>query len=155
MSYDEDADLETRIATIVGGDASVSVGATVTIKVERALSFRQLSILGGMLKALPDVQPIETSARYFAQSYNVRSYALHAITIAMAILPDDAKPILDKHMLEYLAKRSCTGFASISAHFELHEIEWLEESIDRLEKAGSIRYDERRDGYCTVARPAP
>lgn len=72
----------------------------------------------------------------------------------MAIFPDDAKPILDKHMLEYLAKRSCTPFTSIVAHFELHQTDWLEESIERLERAGRIRYDARRIGYCTVTRPS-
>lgn len=58
---------------------------------------------------------------------------------------------LDAQMLAYLNRRSCTEYHTIMCHFELHDAEELQASLDRLLALSRVRYDERRDGYCTCA----
>ncbi len=66
---------------------------------------------------------------------------------AVAHLTHD-EALLDKALLEYLDRRSCTPFPMISGQFELHLDTWLQAALGRLIDAGLASYDERRDGYC-------
>ena len=60
---------------------------------------------------------------------------------------------LDGLMMAYLGRKSVTSWHSIACHFELHEDDLLDASIQRLTTVGRVRYDERRDGWSTCAPP--
>jgi hypothetical protein len=60
---------------------------------------------------------------------------------------------LDEWMVEYLKRKSCTPWHSIACHFELHETELLDASLERLAESGRALYDERRGGWSTCAPP--
>src|SRR5690606_27762767 len=72
-------------------------------------------------------------------------------TVSTHALSAEQQRALDDAMLKYLSRKSCTPYYSIGAHFELHDYEMLQASLDRLLEKGLVRYDESRDGYCTCA----